>query len=221
LSPSRERARSEGSRERPDQKNRKIENRRCRGHATLFVIWPLNAPSVPLQGSPSRSFEASAFLFLSSQPSLLSIPATPSNSRPIRTHPRVLEQSVARASPTERGNKTPLVKLLKVCRSRSSTKLAPFPPDSSTLRCSPKTSPKTAPSVLYRSAGRGARPASGGRPSVSLEKRKTYFEQENNFSSGESRAAATLRINDAGRSPTPPLEYLSRTRSARALNLRS
>jgi hypothetical protein len=30
-----------------------------------------------------------------------------------------------------------------------------------------KSSPKTAPSVLYRSAGRGARPASGGRPSVS------------------------------------------------------
>ena len=56
-------------------------------------------------------------------------------------------------------------KLLTARSRRSSSDLSPrirllSPP--------PKTSPKTAPSVVHRSAGRGARPASGGRPSVSF-----------------------------------------------------
>ena len=110
-------------------------------------------------------------------------------------HPsRALEQSPARASPLEErdirslGRKTllfaPPVENTPTRRSPTSHPSTPRPPENFA---------KTAPSVLYRSAGRGARPASGGRPSVSRKGKSTLNGRKNQTLGG--KGAATLRIN--------------------------
>jgi len=159
--------------------------------------------------------------FLSRGPSLsLSLSLSPSVSlgrQATSTRPVALEQSPSsRVSPLEKEQDIRCsANLLR--RERSNSPLLPQPLH---FRGPPKTSPKTAPSVLYRSAGRGARPASGGRPSVSLEKRKKYSKKTRWFG-GKQADSSDAKNQRPFQSRTPPFEYLLRTRSARAFNLRS